>query len=320
MNRETVCILGGTGFVGQALVSRLTKDDYAVRILTRRRERHRSLIVNPAVRVIECDISDRAALQQQFEDCSVVVNLVGILNETGGNNSFQRAHVELPRLICQAMQATGVRRLLHMSALNADANEQQSKYLKTKGEGEDLVHAAAADGLAVTSFRPSVIFGRGDSFFNRFAGLLQLSPVLFPLACPDSRFAPVYVKDVVEAMSRSIDMATAGERLDLCGPEVYTLRELVEYTRDQLGSRCRIIGLGDGLSRLQASILGLLPGKPFTLDNYHSLQKPSLCLNNALPELGITATPIAAVVPGYLAGKNERARYPGLRRLARRDK
>jgi NADH dehydrogenase len=206
-----------------------------------------------------------------------------------------------------------------MSALNADASEKHSIYLQTKGLGEDRVHAAAAQGLAVTSFRPSVIFGRDDSFFNRFAGLLKLSPLVFPLACPHSRFAPVFVGDVAEAFCRSIDTATAGERLDLCGPEVFTLQELVEYTRVQLQSRCRVIGLGDGLSRLQARILGLAPGKPFTMDNYYSLQRQSICVNNALPELGINPAPIAAVVPAYLAGKNARGRYPGMRLHARRD-
>ena len=212
-------------------------------------------------------MDSQAVLPRQFVNCSVVINLVGSLTETSAANSFRRAQVELPEQVCRARQASGVRRLLHMSALNADADEQNSRYLQTKGEGEDIVHAAAADGLTVTSFRPSVIFGRDDSFFNRFAGLLKLSPLFFPLACPDSRFAPVCVNDVVEAFCRSIDMATAGERLDLCGPEVFSLRELVEYTRDQSGSRCRIIGLGDGLSRLQARVLGLVPGKPFTMDN-----------------------------------------------------
>ena len=319
MKNETVCILGGTGFVGQALAHRLSRYGHEVHILTRRRSRHRALTVNPAVRVIECNVHDAGRLRQQFDGCSVVINLVGILNETGAGNSFQRAHVELPRAVINAMQDTGVRRLLHMSALNADAAEQHSRYLKTKGEAEDLVHAAGEQGLLVTSFRPSVIFGPGDSFFNRFAGLLKLSPLAFPLACPESRFAPVYVGDVVEAFCRSIDPATAGERLDLCGPEIFTLRELVEYTRDQAGSNCRIIGLGDGLSRLQAMALGMVPGKPFTLDNYYSLQKHSICVNNALPELGIQPTPVAAVVPAYLAGKSARSRYPELRRRAGRN-
>ena len=320
MKKETACILGGTGFVGQALAHRLTHYGYDVRILTRRRERHRALTVNPRISVIETDAHDTKQLQDNFRDCSLVVNLVGILNETGKGNQFKRVHVELPGQVCKAMLASGVQRLLHMSALNADASAPHSRYLQTKGEGEDIVHAAQADGLLVTSFRPSVIFGRDDSFFNRFATLLKLSPVFFPLACPDSRLAPVYIGDVVEAFCRAIDNATAGERLDLCGPEVFTLRELVEYTRDQTGSHCRILGLGDGLSRLQAHLLGLVPGKPFTIDNYHSLQVPATCENNALPEIGIQPASISAVVPAYLAGRNERGRYPGLRRHARRSR
>lgn len=319
MHQKTICLLGGTGFVGQHLVHKLTQQGYRVRVLTRRRERHRGLIVNPAVTLIETDIHDADALRQQFKGVDIVINLVGILNESGSKGAgFRRAHVELPEKIVEAALATGVRRLLHMSALNADAGEQHSLYLKTKGEGEDLVHAAAASGLVVTSFRPSVIFGAGDSFFNRFAALLKLSRPLFPLACPDSRFAPVYVNDVTGAMCRSLDEATGGERLELCGPEVYTLKELVSYTREQLGLCCKIAGLGDGLSRLQARILGSLPGKPFSMDNYYSLQQDSVCSDNALPTLGITPTPIAAVVPGYLANRTTRGHYDTFRRQSRR--
>ena len=319
MHQKTICLLGGTGFVGQHLVHKLTQQGYRVRVLTRRRERHRGLIVNPAVTLIETDIHDADALRQQFKGVDIVINLVGILNESDSKGAgFRRAHVELPEKIVEAALATGVRRLLHMSALNADAGEQHSLYLKTKGEGENLVHAAAARGLVVTSFRPSLIFGAGDSFFNRFATLLKLSRPLFPLACPDSRFAPVYVNDVAEAMCRSLDDATGGERLDLCGPEVYTLKELVSYAREQLGLCCKIAGLGDGLSRLQARMLGILPGKPFSLDNYYSLQKDSVCTDNALPTLGITPTPIGAVVPGYLANRNSRGHYNTFRRQSRR--
>jgi len=319
MNQETICILGGSGFVGSHLVHRLGRDGYRVRVLTRRPERHRDLGVNPNVRLVRTDVHDRDALCRSLAGCSTVINLVGILNETGRRGAgFHRAHVELPRRVAEAARDSGVLRLLHMSALNADAGERDSLYLKTKGEGEDLVHAAAESGLQVTSFRPSVIFGPGDSFFNRFAGLLRMAGPVFPLACPDSRFAPVCVSDVVEAMCRSLDAATAGERLELCGPQVFTLRELVEYTRDQLGLRCRIIGLGNGLSRLQARLLGALPGKPFSMDNYHSLQQDSVCSRNALPTLGITPTPVETVVPRYLAGANSRGRYQLLRRQARR--
>jgi len=319
MHQKTICLTGGTGFVGQHLVHKLTQQGNKVRVLTRRRERHRGLIVNPAVTLIETDIHDAEQLRLQFRDVDVVINLVGILNESDSKGAgFRRAHVELPEKIVAAALDSGVSRLLHMSALNADAGEQHSHYLKSKGEGENLVHAAADRGLVVTSFRPSVIFGAGDSFFNRFATLLQLSRPLFPLACPDSRFAPVYVNDVTEAMCRSLDEATGGERLELCGPEVYTLKELVIYTREQLGLRCMIAGLGDGLSRLQARMLGIMPGKPFSLDNYYSLQKNSICSANALPTLGITPTPIAAVVPGYLANRTTRGHYDTFRRQSRR--
>ena len=319
MHQKTICLTGGTGFVGQHLVHKLTQQGNKVRVLTRRRERHRGLIVNPAVTLIETDIHDAEQLRLQFRDVDVVINLVGILNESDSKGAgFRRAHVELPEKIVAAALDSGVGRLLHMSALNADAGEQHSHYLKSKGEGENLVHAAADRGLVVTSFRPSVIFGAGDSFFNRFATLLQLSRPLFPLACPDSRFAPVYVNDVTEAMCRSLDEATGGERLELCGPEVYTLKELVIYTREQLGLRCKIAGLGDGLSRLQARMLGIMPGKPFSLDNYYSLQQDSICSANALPTLGITPTPIAAVVPGYLANRTTRGHYDTFRRQSRR--
>jgi len=320
MGYETICVLGGTGFVGHHLVNRLTQHGYKVRVLTRRRERHRALIVNPGVTLIETNIHDRDSLVREFSDVDAIINLVGILNESGKTGEgFQHVHVELPRTIAAAALASGVDRLLHMSALNADAKETNSLYLKSKGEGEELLHAAADKGLVVTSFRPSVIFGPGDSFFNRFATLLNISPLLFPLACPNSRFAPVCVTDVAEAICRSLDNATGGERLDLCGPEVLTLMQLVEYTRDQLGKHGYIMGLGDGLSRLQARMLGFVPGKPFSMDNYYSLQKDSVCSNNALPSLGITPTPIAAVVPKYLAGQNARDQYHGFRRQSRRN-
>jgi len=321
MKNHTICILGGTGFVGHHLANRLTQQGYHVQVLTRRRERHRALQVNQNVRLIEANMLERDVLQQQFAGVSAVINLVGILNETGGaGGGFQAIHAELPRTIAHAAVASGVRRLLHMSALNADPGETHSRYLQTKGAGEDHAHAAADAGLAVTSFRPSIIFGPGGSFFNRFAALLKLSPLVFPLACPASHFAPVYVGDVAAAFCRSLmDETTHGQRLELCGPETWTLSELVEYTRDLLGMKQEILGMGDGLSRLQARLLGLMPGKPFTLDNYYSLQKDSICQDNALPALGISPTPVAAIVPGYLADRTMRGRYDGYRRAARRQ-
>jgi NADH dehydrogenase len=320
MQKEMICLLGGTGFVGRHLATRLTHAGYRVHILTRRRERHRALLVNPDICLIQADVHDIASLKSHFSGAAAVINLVGILNETAGKkDGFYKVHAELAEKTAQAVVSCGVRRLLHMSALNADINEQHSQYLKTRGEGEFLAHKAGDHGVRVTSFRPSVIFGPGDSFFNRFATLLKISPVFFPLACPGSRFAPVYVDDVTEAFCRALDgEATPGQQLDLCGPTTYTLKELVEYTRDTLGLRKPVLGLSDGLSRLQARVLGMVPGKPFSLDNYYSLQHDSICEHNALPGLGIVPTSVDAVVPYYLAAGSTRGRYDSYRQAARR--
>lgn len=321
MKNNTVCLLGGTGFVGYHLANHLTHHGYTVNILTRRRERHRELLVNPAIRIIEANVYDTDQLRRNFGEAGAVINLIGILNERNAKEgSFARIHAELPGLIAEAAAAAGVTRLLHMSALHADAAEAHSRYLKTKGEGEDRAHAAATPNLGVTSFRPSVIFGPGDSFFNRFAALLKLSPLFFPLACPDSRFAPVYVGDVAAAFCKALaDDATRGQRLELCGPDSYSLKELVVYTRDTLGLKKPVIGLGDALSRWQARLLGLMPGRPFTLDNYYSLQHDSLCTDNALPALGITPTAVKTIAPGYIASRNLRGRFRAFRQVARRQ-
>lgn len=320
MQKEMICLLGGSGFVGRHLATRLTRAGYRVHILTRRRERHRALLVDPDIRLIQTDVHDIESLKSQFSGATAVINLVGILNETGGKKaSFYNIHAELAEKTAHAVVACGVPQLLHMSALNADSNEQQSQYLKTKGEGEFLAHKAQHHGVRVTSFRPSVIFGPGDSFFNRFATLLKISPVFFPLACPGSRFTPVYVGDVVAAFCRVLEGKTLpGQQLDLCGPASYTLKELVEYTRAILGLHKPVLGLNNSLSRLQARMLGMVPGKPFSLDNYYSLQHDSVCEHNALPDLGISPTSIDTVVPYYLAAGSTRGRYDSYRQIARR--
>jgi NADH dehydrogenase len=318
MARHRLCLIGGTGFVGRNLVSRLARDGHALRVLTRRRDRHRNLLVFPTLELVETDIHYASNLMEALKGCDVVVNLVGILNEGRGEGaSFQSSHVELPRKVVEAARFNGVRRLLHMSALNADPSAP-SAYLRSKGEGESVAHEAAREGIAVTSFRPSVVFGPGDTFFNRFARLLRLSPVL-PLACPGARFAPVYAGDVAEAFARALDRPeTYGRRYDLCGPESFTLRELVEFAAGVLGLRRSVIGLSDGMSRFQARVMERLPGKAFTLDNYLSMQLDSVCRDSGLAALGITPTGVAAVVPGYLGGRDRHRFYSGLRRAAGR--
>lgn len=308
-----ICILGGTGFVGRNLANRLTRDGYQLRILTRNRERNRDhLILLPTTELIQANVHDPAQLRDHLRDCDVVINLVGILNERGRDGSgFRHVHVELTRKLLDACKAHGIRRLLHMSALNADAERGPSHYLKTRGEAEDMVHAAANHQFHVTSFRPSVIFGRGDGFFSRFAKLLKLTPLVFPLACARSRFAPVYVNDVIETFVHALsNPGSYGRRYDLCGPREYTLQELVEYTAQCCGLRRKVIPLNDLLSRLQAAAFDFVPGKPFSTDNYLSATVDNICSHGSdLQQMGITPTAVEAVVPYYLQNLNMRARY-----------
>jgi uncharacterized protein YbjT (DUF2867 family) len=299
MSRPQLCILGGSGFVGGHLVTRFAERGFDIKVLTRSSARHRELLVLPAVTLGEVDVFDQATLEREFTGCEGVVNLVGILNERGHRGGgFQRAHVELAQRVLDACTAAGVRRLLHMSALNA-AVDAPSHYLRSKGEAARRV-LAAADQLHVTVFEPSVIFGPGDSFMNRFAGLLRLMPVL-PLACPQARFAPVYVGDVADAFVRSYADATAfGRRYSLCGPQVYSLLELVRLAARTAHLRRWVIGLPGWAGWLQAAIMEWLPGKPFSLDNYNSLKLDSVCSSNGLGEFDITPTPLEAILPGYL--------------------
>jgi len=313
MNR--VCILGGSGFVGQHLVANLSRRGVHCRILTRHPQRHAYLKVSPGVELVKTPSLDLPMLIKQFEGCDATINLIGILNESGKNNTFRQVHVDLVDRIVEAAIKSQVGHLLHMSALHADAARGTSGYLRSKGEGENRAHTHGGSALKVTSFRPSVIFGAGDSFFTRFAGLLKFTPGIFPLACPKSRFAPVWVEDVAEAFARCLfDPKSAGRHYDLCGPNVYSLQELVTYTAKTLGMHRLILPLGDGLSRLQAALLGILPGRPFTRDNYLSLQTDSVCEKDGLGELGIQPHAIEAIVPGYLAQQSHRGRLDQLRR------
>lgn len=317
---QRICMLGGTGFVGRTLANRLTRDGYQLRILTRDRERNRQkLILLPTTELVETDVHEPARLRQQFEGCDAVINLIGILNERGHKGrGFHKVHVELARSVINACRATGVRRLLHMSALNADAGRGPSFYLKTKGEAEDLVQAAESHDLHVTSFRPSVIFGPDDRFFNRFARLLKLTPLVFPLACPQSRFAPIYVQDVAEAFARALtDPNTHGRRYNLCGPHDYSLQELVEYVAACSGHKRTLLPLNDFLSRLQAKVFDFVPGKPFSTDNYLSTRIDSLCPDGGdLRAFGIHPTALETVVPRYLSDKGPRDRYRDFQRHA----
>ena len=320
MAAKRIAIIGGSGFVGRHLVAALTRAGCATRVFTRRRSRSRSLLVIPTCEVVEADVHDASGLVANLAGCDAVVNLAGILNEhSGAGEGFQDVHAALPGKLVDACRSLGIGRMLHMSALGV-AEDAPSAYLRTKFRGEQAALAAEADGIAVTSFRPSIIFGPGDSFFNRFAGLLALSPFVFPLACPRARFAPVYIEDVVRAFTVALDDdSTAGRRYELGGPRVYTLRELVAYTAAITGRRRLIVGLGDGLSRLQGLVFERLPGKPFSTDNYLSTKVDSVCSPRDLEKLGIVPRSVESVVPGYLGAGERNASLGRLRAFAHRD-
>jgi len=317
MAPQRIIVIGGTGFIGSHLAPRLAALGHRVTVLTRRPERHREYRIGSQVELAAANPYDPEQLSELFAPGDCIINLVGLLNEEGAS-TFSRAHVDLPRAIVKAMRESGATRLLHMSALNADVNEVRGRYLKTKGEGENLVHQSP--GVEVTSFRPSVVFGPGDSFFRRFASLLRLAPgPVFPLACAGARLTPVYVGDVVDAFVHALDnKGTIGQRLDLCGPQTYTLKELVEYTAHLIGRKTLVVGLPDFAARLQGYLMGLLPGRPFTIDNYYSLKKDSVCGQSAFPALGISPRSVEAIVPTYLGSAGSRARYYDYRSRSRR--
>ena len=315
MKIKKICVLGGTGFVGRHLTTRLANQGYSLRVLTRHPQRHREVEVLPGAELVEADVHNPTVLQDQFRGCDAVINLVGVLHEYS-SQSFGAVHAELPGKVVDACRATGIKRLLHMSALGADAAKGPSQYLFTKGAGEQAVMAARD--LAVTCFKPSIIFGPDDNFYNQFATLLKLSPIL-PVACPNARFAPVYVDDVAQAFETALENdATIGHSYELCGPQVYAFKELVENVARMLGLKRLIVGLPDGLARLQGKIMGALPVKIFSTDNYLSLQVDSVCSRNGLAELGITPHSVESIMPMHFAAKSQRRRYDALRQTAGR--
>jgi NADH dehydrogenase len=308
MNSSTVLVLGGSGFVGRHMVGRLVADGRRVLVPTRRRERAKHLLLLPTVDVFEADIHDPAALRQLASGVAAVVNLVGILNEARAGD-FERAHVELARKVVHACRGAGVGRLLHISALNADPRGP-SRYLRSKGEAEAIVSGSE---LAWTIFRPSVIFGREDRFLNLFAGLERLLPILALASC-EAQFQPVFVGDVARAFALAVDDdRTHGQRYPLCGPKVYSLRQLVAYVGELSGYQRPIVPLGPALSRMQARILELLPGTLMSRDNLDSMTLPSVC-GCAFPAVfGFEPTALEAIAPGYLSPAAVRSRYASLR-------
>ena len=259
-----ICILGGTGFVGRSLVGRLILAGYDVVVLTRSREASRALWIYPGVELLEVDVHDERALGDALRGCDVAINLIGILNEQGHDGAgFKKVHVDLAVKLVRSCLARGVRRLLHMSALKADAQLGPSHYLRTKGLAEAAIRDLAGSDVKYTIFQPSVIFGASDTFTNRFARLLRVLPA-FPLPQAEARFAPVFVEDVAQAFVAAIDNSdTHGRTYQLCGPDIFSLAEIVRFVSWTLGRKRLVVPLPHWLGRVQAWVGEyLLPGKP----------------------------------------------------------
>ncbi len=312
---STITILGGAGFVGSCLVAKLDEAGYQVKVLSRRRENSRHLILLPNVQVVECDVMDNHALKAALTGSDKVINLIGILHEAG-NNTFEAMHHQLPRRVAQICEELNIQRLLHMSALQADIHAP-SQYLKSKALGEATINACSKK-LDITIFKPSVIFGRGDSFINLLANLVKFLPVIF-LAKPKVKFQPIWVEDVAQCfMSALENTATYGKTYELGGPSVYTLRELVQKVMAILGKQRPIFGLNDTLSMAQGFMLELMPIKLMTRDNIRSMQVDSICSAQIAPELGVVPTSLDVIVPEYLLNASPRAAYAAFRRAAGR--
>ena len=316
MQPRTIAIVGGTGFVGRALGEHLTERGKALRVLTRRLTNASSLLIYPEVDVRVGNSHDVEFLSRAFDGADAVVNLAGILHERGAQ-TFESVHVDLPRRVANACRAAGVRRLVHMSALGA-AENAPSAYLRSKALGEKAMVQGAGDAIGVTILRPSVIFGRHDTFVNRFVAMAKVFPAI-PLPAAGARFQPIWVEDVARVIAHALDdSGTVGKSFNLCGPKAYALREIVELAARLSGHPRLVVPVPDGIARLEAAVFEHLPGPLLTRDNLRSMEVPNVC-DAPFPErFGFAPSSLESVLPQYLADASPRGRYDRYRLKAGR--
>jgi uncharacterized protein YbjT (DUF2867 family) len=308
-----VLVLGGTGFVGRALVRQLSTAGHEITLVSRRTERNRHLRLIPNLTLVEEPKLSDLVLRKLVQGQDAVINLIGILNPSGRDN-FHNVHVAIARRVASACQAEAVCRLLHMSALGA-STDAPSEYLQSKAEAEVVINS---HGLKTTIFRPSVIFGNGDQFINKFNKLLNLTPAL-GVVCPQAQLSPVWVEDVARAFVKAVeDKTTIGQIYELCGGRTYNMFELVQAIAETSEQPTRLLPLSDRTSKLMAKILGVLPGKVFSYDNYLSLQVPSVCHKDHQPE-NWQPRSLRNYLMQELAPAKTRARYMKMRQQAGRD-
>ena len=316
---KNVLILGGTGFVGRDVCEKLARQNIRATVLTRRQASARHVQMLPMVDLLEVRNLDSSTLAPLLAGHDAVVNLVAILH--GDEAAFEKVHVGLPTELVRACQTSGVRRVVHISALGASV-DSASMYQRSKARGEAVLRES---GLDVTLLRPSVMFGAEDKFLNTFASLQQFFPVI-PLASSQARFQPVWVEDVASAVLRCLqDRSTIGKIFEACGPEVFTLRQLVELAGRVGGinhGRGRpIIGLPEPLGRLQARLMELAPGEPMmSRDNLAAMETDNVASGTlpGLDVLGISASALRAIAPSYLGGLGLRSKLMVKRKTAGR--
>lgn len=316
MQIKEICILGGSGFVGSAIIAALQKNGYNIRVLTRKLSHAHHLKLLPNVVLEECDIFNVEALRKALRGADAVINLVGVLHQSR-KLSFNRVHHQLPATLAQMSVDLNIPRLIHMSSLGAMENAP-SQYLRSKAAGEAALNAFTNQ-LNITIFQPSIIFGRQDSFINLFAGLIKISPFI-PLAKPNAKFQPVWVEDVAECVVQSVENTeTYGKTYPLVGPKVYTFKALLQAIMAVMKIHRPIIGLSDRLAYLQAFLMELLPVKLMSRDNLKSMEIDSVSLALFPPIFAIAPTALEVIIPEYLVDQTPRGAYDGFRAKAARD-
>jgi uncharacterized protein YbjT (DUF2867 family) len=293
---KIVCVLGGTGFVGHAIVRQLSESGYLVKVLARNIKNGKHLAQLKNVQVIECSLNT-SDLKRSLKSAHAVINLVGILHQSK-KNSFDSIHADLPHRLAQICAEFNIPRLIHMSALKASVNAP-SEYLRSKGKGEDAV-LKFQNKVNITLFRPSVIFGPCDNFINLFAKLIKVFPII-PLAKPLAKFQPIFVEDVSQAVNYALENKTTfGKTYELTGPSIYTLLEIIRLITNTLKKRRLIIGLSDQLSYLQAWGLEQLPLKLMTRDNLRSMQVDNISNVHRPDYFNFEPKTLESILPSYI--------------------
>lgn len=296
---QTATVFGGTGFIGRYIVARLTKAGAVVRVVTRHKQSayflRTSGVVGQVVPV-SSTYQSAAEIERDVAGSQIVINCLGILHETK-NSTFTHVHTEAPQWIAQACARHGAR-LIHLSALGVDT--AQSYYAKSKLAGEQAVLSACP---SATILRPSVVFGAEDKFFNMFATMAKYAPVLPLIGGGKTRFQPVFVGDVADAVMAALSLPDSqGRTYELGGPEILSFKDMLERMFRETKRPRPLMSVSWGLARIKASFMNILPNPPITNDQITSLQTDSVVATGAatLQDLGVGATGLDSILPGYL--------------------